>query len=108
MAVPDVCVLRYSSEPGRAFRPESKSNNITKRKEAKKMKRSNQRVVGLDVHPDSFAGAILSGTDPWKARVESTSTRVALALLEKWVQRHTSASDVLVMEASGNAFAVAE
>src|SRR5438876_8923889 len=73
------------------------------------MRRSNQdRIVGLDVHPDSFAGAILQGTDPWKARVVSTSTRVALPLLEKWAQRHTSAKDVLVLEASGNAFCVAE
>jgi len=69
------------------------------------MRRSNQdRIVGLDVHPDSFAGAILQGMDPWKARVVSTSTRVALPLLEKWVQRHTSTQDVLVLEASGNAF----
>ena len=69
---------------------------------------SNSRIVGLDVHPDSFAGAILDGMDPWKARVVRTSTRVALPLLEKWALRHTRESDVLVLEASGNAFAVAE
>src|SRR5438445_7277349 len=68
-----------------------------------------QRVIGLDVHPDSFAGAILlKGKDPASARVLSTSRRVELGQLEKWVQRHTGAEDVLVMEASGNAFAVAE
>ena len=73
------------------------------------MRRSNQdRIVGLDVHPYSFAGAILQGTDPWKARVVSTSTRVALPLLEKWALRHTREEDILVMEASGNAFCVAE
>jgi transposase len=73
------------------------------------MRRTNeQRIVGLDVHPDSFAGAILQGRDPWEARVVSTSTRVALPLLEKWALRHTRESDCLVMEASGNAFAVAE
>ena len=67
------------------------------------------RVIGLDVHPDSFAGAILlKGEDPASARVVSTSRRVELVQLEKWAQRHTSAEDVLVMEASGNAFAVAE
>src|SRR5438132_11148578 len=72
------------------------------------MRRSNQdRIVGLDVHPDSFAGAILQGTDPWKARVVSTSTRVALPLLEKWALRHTREEDILVMEASGNALCVA-
>jgi transposase len=72
------------------------------------MEVNNSRIVGLDVHPDSFAGAILEGRDPWQARVVSTSTRVALPLLEKWALRHTRESDVLVLEASGNAFAVAE
>jgi transposase len=71
------------------------------------MNRSNSRIVGLDVHPDSFAGAVLEGRDPWQARVVSTSTRVALSLLEKWALRHTREDDCLVMEASGNAFAVA-
>jgi len=72
------------------------------------MSESKPRVVGLDVHPDSFAGAILEGSDPWSARVLRTSTRVALPELEEWAARQTAASDVLVLEASGNAFAVAE
>lgn len=72
------------------------------------MKQSNRRVVGLDVHPDSFAGAILEGSDPWSAKVLRTSTRVALPELEAWAQGQTGPSDVLVLEASGNAFAVAE
>lgn len=72
------------------------------------MEQSKPRVVGLDVHPDSFAGAILEGSDPWRARVVRTSTRVALAELEEWAARQTSPEDVLVLEASGNAFAVAE
>ena len=71
------------------------------------MKQSNQRIVGLDVHPDSFAGAILAGRDPASARVLSTSTRVELKELEHWAERHTSQDDMLVLEASGNAFAVA-
>jgi transposase len=72
------------------------------------MSQSNQRVVGLDVHPDSFAGAILEGSDPWRARVVRTSTRVALGELEGWAVRQTGPGDVLVLEASGNAFCVAE
>ncbi len=71
------------------------------------MKQSNTRIVGLDVHPDSFAGAILAGRDPASARVLSTSTRVELKELERWAERHTSQDDMLVLEASGNAFAVA-
>lgn len=78
-----------------------------KERKAKKMRTSKSRIVGLDVHPDSFAGAILEGSDPWKARVVSTSTRVALPQLEKWATRHTDKTDILVMEASGNVFAVA-
>ena len=72
------------------------------------MSKSNQRVVGLDVHPDSFAGAILEGRDPGRARVASSSTRVALKELERWAQRQTRPEDVLVLEASGNAFKVAD
>ena len=71
------------------------------------MKRSKGRVIGLDVHPDSFAGAIVEGSDPGAARVVSTSTRVELEHLEQWAQRHSTEQDVLVLEASGNAFAVA-
>lgn len=71
------------------------------------MQRSDGRVVGLDVHPDSFAGAVLRGRDPATAQIESTSTRVALAQLEAWARRHTTREDTLVLEASGNAFAVA-
>lgn len=37
----------------------------------KKMKKSNARVVGLDVHPDSFAGAILEGREAGSAKVLS-------------------------------------
>src|SRR2546430_17235399 len=75
----------------------SKNNhNMNKRKEPKKMKKSNQRVVGLDVHPDSFAGALLEGRDPASARVVSSSTRVPLSALEKWAERHTD--DTLVLE----------
>src|SRR6266478_1439969 len=65
------------------------------------------RVVGLDVHPDSFAGAVVEGSDPASAQVLSTSTRVELERLEQWALRHTSTEDRLVLEASGNAFAVA-
>ena len=71
------------------------------------MSKSNQRVVGLDVHPDSFAGAILAGRDPASARVLRSSTRVELPGLEQWAERQTRNQDVLALEASGNAFAVA-
>ena len=71
------------------------------------MKKNRGRVVGLDVHPDSFAGAVVEGSDPASAQVLSTSTRVELEHMERWALRHTRAEDTLVLEASGNAFAVA-
>src|SRR5205809_2090 len=71
------------------------------------MTKNKGRVVGLDVHPDSFAGAVVEGRDPASAMVLSTSTRVELERLEEWALRHTSTEDTLVLEASGNAFAVA-
>jgi len=66
------------------------------------------RVVGLDVHPDSFAAAVVEGSDPASAQVLSSSRRVELEQLEQWALRHTRKEDVLVLEASGNAFAVTE
>ena len=71
------------------------------------MEKNRGRVVGLDVHPDSFAGAVVQGRDPASAVVLSTSMRVELGRLEQWALRHTSTEDTLVLEASGNAFAVA-
>jgi hypothetical protein len=66
------------------------------------------RAVGLDVHPDSFAAAILDGRDPLRARVTQSITRQPLEALCAWAQRHTKADDVLVIEASANTFAIAE
>src|SRR5947208_8269877 len=71
------------------------------------MMKNKGRVVGLDVHRSGFAGAVVQGSDSARAVVLSTSTRVELEQLEKWALRHTSTEDTLVLEASGNAFAVA-
>ena len=72
------------------------------------MSKNARRIIGLDVHPDSFAGAVLRGRDPATAQVEHPSTRVPLDQLEAWSQRHAQAGDTLVLEASANSFAVAE
>jgi transposase len=65
------------------------------------------RAVGLDVHPDTFAAAILSGRDPLKARVAHSVTRQPLEALCAWASRHTTGEDVLLIEASANTFTVA-
>lgn len=66
------------------------------------------RAVGLDVHPDSFAAAILEGRDPRRARVVLSVTRQPLEALAAWAARHTTGDDVLILEASANTFAIAE
>jgi transposase len=66
------------------------------------------RAVGLDLHPDSFAAAILDGRDPLQARVVHSVTRQPLAALCAWAARHTTPEDVLILEASANSFAIAE
>jgi len=68
----------------------------------------NGRAIGLDVHPDTFAAAILQGRDPLQARVVHRITRQPLEALGAWAVRHTSAADVLLIEASANTFTVAE
>jgi hypothetical protein len=66
------------------------------------------RVIGLDIHPDTFAAAILHGRDPLKARIVHSVTRQPLDGLCAWATRHTTKDDVLVIEASANTVAVAE
>src|SRR6266576_1511011 len=95
-----------SSEAGHVLRRERSIKQSTLRR-SNIMTKNKGRVVGLDVHPDSFAGAVVEGSDPAQARVLSSSTRVELEQLEQWALRHTSTEDRLVLEASGNVFAVA-
>ena len=66
------------------------------------------RAVGLDIHPDTFAAAILKGRDPLSARLVLSVTRQPLEALGAWAARHTTRDDVLVIEASANTFTVAE
>ena len=65
------------------------------------------RVVGLDVHPDSFTAALVRGPTPLAATVEKVFNKVPIDQLERWAQKNTTDSDVLVLEASGNSFHVA-
>ena len=66
------------------------------------------RAVGLDLHPDTFAAAILQGRDPLRARVGQSVTRQPLEALCAWAARHTRSEDLLILEASANSFAIAE
>jgi transposase len=65
-----------------------------------------ERVIGLDSHPDSFTAAIVRGPTPAAAVVEKVFNKVPLAQLTSWAQKHTTARDLIVLEASGNSFQV--
>src|SRR5205085_2008391 len=76
---PGCLLVRHSSEPGRAFRPANKH----KRKEAKKMNKSN-RVIGLDVH------RMVRRCGHWSERCRNSvryreASASALALSVVWV-----------------------
>ena len=68
--------------------------------------KSVERVIGLDTHPDSFTAAILRGPTPAAAVVEKVFNKLPMARLPDWVQKHTTAQDLIVLEASGNSFQV--
>ena len=65
-----------------------------------------ERVIAFDSHPDSFTAAILRGPTPAAAVVEKMFNKVPLAQLPNWAQKHTTAQDLIVLEASGNSFQV--
>jgi len=63
-------------------------------------------VIGLDVHPDTFTAALLRGPTPASAVTEKIFNHVPLGQLPSWAQKHTTAQDVIVLEASGNSFRI--
>ena len=65
-----------------------------------------ERVIGLDAHPDSFTAAVIRGPTPAAAVVEKTFNKVPLGQLPSWAKKHTTAQDLIVLEASGNSFQV--
>lgn len=65
------------------------------------------RVIGLDLHPDVFSAAALSGRDAGTARVVQNWDRWATKDLVRWAGK-LPAGDVVVLEATGNAFTAAE
>src|SRR5208282_3977916 len=68
--------------------------------------KSVERVIGLDVHPDSFTAAIIRGPSPAAAVVEKLCNKVPLAQLPGWAKKFSTGQDLIVLEASGNSFQV--
>jgi len=62
------------------------------------------RVIGLDMHPDSFTAAALEGQSAMDAQVLWVHDHQPQERLEQWLQRHVDPLDLIVIEASGNTF----
>lgn len=67
-----------------------------------------RRVIGLDMHPDVFSAAALSGPDAQRAVEHWVHDRIAETGLESWLRKHVSPEDLIVIEASGNTFATVD
>lgn len=65
------------------------------------------RVIGLDLHPDVFSAAALSGRDAATAQVVQNWDRWATKDLARWAGK-LQAGDVVVLEATGNTFDAVE
>jgi transposase len=65
-----------------------------------------ERVIGFDSHPDTFTAAMLRGPTPAAAVVEKMFNKLPLGHLKTWAEKHTTAQDLFVLEASGNSFHV--
>jgi len=66
------------------------------------------RVLGLDMHPDSFTAAALLGPNAMDAQVEWVHDHLPQERLEKWLQKYVEPRDLIVIEASGNTFHTVE
>jgi transposase len=73
-----------------------------------KEEQQDKRVIGLDAHPYLFSAAALSGGDALHARMDWQVDRVDLRRLECVLKRRGRKGDTVVLEASGNSFAIAE
>ena len=67
-----------------------------------------KRVIGLDAHPTLFSAAALSGADALQAKMDWCVDQADLRKLEVILKRRTHTGDIVVLEASGNSFAVAD
>src|SRR6266478_2762495 len=84
------------------FRPPAQPLGNKMNEESKSV----ERVIGFDAHPDSFTAAILRGATPAAAVTEKLFNQVPIGQLQNWAQKHTTAQDLFVLEASGNSFQV--
>lgn len=72
--------------------------------EGKSQTQEDRRVIGLDMHPDTFTAAALSGRTALDVEIHWVHDHLPQEKLERWVQRHVLPTDLIVIEASGNTF----
>jgi transposase len=65
------------------------------------------RVIGLDLHPEIFSAAALSGRDAGTAQVVQNWDRWAVKDIERWTSQ-LQPGDIVVLEATGNTFDAAQ
>ena len=67
-----------------------------------------RRVIGLDVHPDTFTAAAVTGWDAVNASIQWVKGPQPMTELETWAKANTTEQDTVVLEASGNSFETVE
>jgi len=66
------------------------------------------RIIGMDAHPSMFSIATLEGQDPSTAKVVVVKDRLPIERLEQVLEHDVRPEDVIVLEASGNSFALVD
>ncbi|MEK7996316.1 MAG: IS110 family transposase [Planctomycetota bacterium] len=66
------------------------------------------RIIGMDAHPYMFTVATLEGRNPSTAQVVDVKDRLPIEQLDRWLDHAVHPGDVIVMEASGNSFALVD
>jgi transposase len=74
----------------------------------KTKERTERAVVGVDLHPDSFAAAVTSGESASEMKVERRFTKMDCASWDAWLERGIPKGSTVVVEASGNSFEFAK
>lgn len=90
--------------PGTAAFKEAKGKYTMKEQ---KESAASGRIIGLDLHPDVFSAAALTGREGATARPVQQWDRLATAQLESWAKTLWP-GDLVVLEASGNSFECCE
>lgn len=76
--------------------------------EARSQLEKERIVIGVDLHPDSFAAAAFSGSNATDAKLLFQHTRQNCEIWEKWLKKYVPIGTIIVMEAGSNSFEFAK